>query len=189
MPTPAPAVPLTAPVTIFNARITDMAPTVVSEQIGTQIQFTYNPITGQGAFAFLSRPYMYINGQPQPVAGTTTNSLQVAAEGAILAEMLAPGLADPVTGADLSQVSVAGVMLYIKNAFDILYNRRAASQAVPNPDQPYPSVLAIAQSNALYDLFGNGIGGYPLGRSFGGFGTTDGAPSPTPVPTPPNPFA
>lgn len=187
-PTPAPSVPVTGPVTVFNARIKDLAPTVVSEQIADSILFTYNPLTQQGAFAFTSREYVYINGEPQEFAGTAPNMLQMEVAGDVMAQFPGVGLADPVTGADLSSVSVAGIMVIVKNAFDIFYNQQAQQQGTSDPNQPYPSILAIMQANTLYDYYGNGKNGFPLGRAFGGLGTNDGIPGPTPAPTPPNPI-
>lgn len=186
-PAPAPSTPVTAPVTIYNARITDLAAGVVTEQIAFNTLFNYNPLTMAGSFAFTSRQYLYINGQPQQIAGTNAQVLQQDVE-AIQTSFFGKGLADPVTKQDLSNVSVAGILIYIKNAFDILYNTKAAADSTPNPNQPYPSVLAITQANTLYDDFGNGSGGFPLGRAFGGQGTTDGAPTATTPPTPPNPL-
>jgi len=185
--TPPSNVPLTAPVTIYNARIADLAPTVVTEQIADNIQFTYNPLTQAGAFAFTSRQFVYVNGQPQSLSGTSPHTLQVDAS-TVLTEKFGVGLADPVTGMDLSNLSVAGVDVFIKNAFDILFNRKAKTQSTPTATQAYPSALAIMQANTLYDLFGNGLGGFPLGKAFGGLGTSDGTPSTTPLPTPPNPI-
>ena len=193
-PTPAPSVPMTGPVTIYNARINDLAPTVVTEQITDNIQFVYNPLTEAASFNFMSRQYVYVSGAPQQLAGTNMNMLQQDAD-AVIEECFGLGLADPVTGTDLSKVSVAGIMTIVKNAFDILYNRRAQIQAaaneaagITNPSQAYPSQLAIMQANTLYDDYGNGSGGFPLGKAFGGLGTSDGAPSPSPLSTPPNPI-
>lgn len=189
-PTPAPSVPpVTGPVMIANARIKDLAPTVVSEQIADSILFTYNPLTQAASFAFNSREYVYINGVPQQLAGTNPDLLQLDVEGELLTQFPGMGLADPVTGADLSNISVAAITLIVKAAFDILYNRRAQAEGLTDPNQPYPSLLAIMQANSLYDYYGNGKNGFPLGRAFGGVGTNDGAPSPTPAPTPPNPIA
>lgn len=186
-PTPPPVIPITGPVTIFNARIADLAAGAVTEQIAFNTLFNYNPLTEAASFAFTSRQYLYINGEPQQIAGTSAQVLQQDAS-EIETSFFGKGLADPVTKQDLSNVSVAGILIYIKNAFDILYNKKAAANSTPNPNQPYPSELAIMQANTLYDDFGNGSGGFPLGRAFGGQGTTDGAPSPTPPPTPPNPL-
>lgn len=189
-PSPTPTIPpQTAPVTIFNARLTDVAPTVVKEQIAEVVSFNYNALTQGATLSFQSRAYMYVNAVPQAMAETNPNYLQAPVDQAMQVECFGIGLRDPVTGADLSKISTAGMALIIKNAFDILYNRRALQQSVPNPNQAYPSQLAIAQANYLYDYFGNGEGGFPLGKAFGGLGTTDGVPSPTPAPTPPNPFA
>lgn len=188
-PSPTPSVPpVTGPVIVFDARISDAAPTVVYEQVAEVVIFSYNALTQAASFNFQSRPYMYINGEPQPMAGSSQNSLQQDMA-SVIEDCFARGLRDPVTGADLSGVSTAGVAVIIKSAFDILYNRRYYQTATPDPNQAYPSLLAIAQANYLYDMYGNGQDGFPLGKAFGGVGTTDGVPTPTPAPTPPNPVA
>lgn len=189
-PSPAPAVPMTGPVVTANARIVDIAPTVVAETVSNRIEFTYNPLNETGAFAFFSRAYLYVNAEPQALASTSSNVLQAALTPELLPQTFGNGLADPVTGADLGKISIAGFMIYMKNAFDILYNRRALANAgAPDPNAPFPSQLAILQANALYDLYGNGLGGFPLGKAFGGQGTSDGNTSQSGLPTPPNPFA
>jgi hypothetical protein len=179
-PTSAPP-PATAPVQLYNYRIADIAPTVVSERIGDSIGFTYDVLTQAAQFTFNSRPYIYVSGAPLPIAGTSTSAL-VQNVNEIQEVCFGNGLADPVTQADLSKVSVAGLEIIVKAAFDTLYNQQAAANAPPNATLPFPSQQAIAQANALFDLFGNGLNGFPLGRAFGGLGTTDEAPVPTPSP-------
>jgi hypothetical protein len=188
-PTPAPSVPQTGPVMIYNARITDVAPTVVKEQIAEIVSFNYNALTQGSNFSFQSRAYMYVNQEPQSMADPSANYLQVDVTDEVLVQCFGVGLRDPVTGADLSTISTAGVALIIKNAFDILYNQRAQASNTPNANQAYPSADAIAQANYLYDMYGNGLNGFPLGKASGGLGTNDGVTSPTPAPTPPNPIA
>jgi hypothetical protein len=189
-PTPTPTVPpQTAPVTIYNARISDIAPTVVKEQVAELVSFNYNALTQGATFSFQSRGYQYVNGLPQSMADTVQDYLQIDVDEEVEIQCFGQGLRDPVTGADLSQISTAGVALIIKNAFDILYNQRAQETTPPNSDQAYPSLLAIAQANYLWDMYGSGLDGYPLGKAFGGLGTTDGVPTSTPAPTPPNPIA
>jgi hypothetical protein len=187
-PAPSPTPPITGPVIIYDARITDIAPTVVSEQVAEVVTFSYNALTQGASLSFQSRAYMYVNAEPQQMAGTSPDYLSQAVNEAMEIECFGIGLRDPVTGEDLSGVSTAGVGLIIKAAFAILYNRRAQGQGSPNPDQAYPSELALIQTNYLYDMYGNGLGGYPLGKAFGGLGTTDGVPTPSPAPTPPNPL-
>ncbi|MCC4622704.1 hypothetical protein LL965_22715, partial [Xanthomonas cassavae CFBP 4642] len=46
---------------------------------------------------------------------------------AIATRMFAAGLADPVTGQDLSNVSAAGVVVYLKAVYDRLHNEAAAA--------------------------------------------------------------
>lgn len=173
---------------IFNARLSDLASEVVQEQIGEQINFQYDAVSGNSLITFTSRPYLYISGVPKPLAGTGFDQLVKSAD-ELMTRTFGTGLKDPVTGANLSQISVAGFALYLKNAFDVLYNERAKAQGYPN-GAPYPSNQAIMQANGLFDLFGSGETGYPLGKAFGGPGivlTTSPTPSPSPAAPTPSP--
>lgn len=159
----------TPPILQYDARIKDLAPSVVSEQIAEGLNFHYDVISGNASFTFFSRPYVFINGSPLALAGTLTDNLDTDAN-SMITRCFAAGVLDPVTQADLGKISVAGVMLIIKSAFDTLYNERAKSKGFPDPNFPFPSNMAIAQANSLWDLYGSGVLPYPLGRAFGGPG-------------------
>lgn len=174
--------PLPAPPILFDARVKDIAPGVISELIGGNIFFYYDPVTGAASFAFNSREFLYLSGSPKPYSGDRTDVL-TAQVADVMTRCFGKGLTDPVTGADLGGFSVAGFQLIVKAAFDTLINEREKAKGYPD-GAPYPSNAAIMQANSLYDLFGSGKDGYPLGKMFGGPGVVLGQPTPTPAPAP-----
>lgn len=115
-----------------NARIRAIAEGITAEMVAEQTHLFYNPQTGGGRISFQARESLFVNGSYQPLAGDY-NILQVTVE-EIADRCFGTGL-DPVTGADLSKVSAAGMALIIKSAYDRLYNERAAlPSAVPVGD-------------------------------------------------------
>lgn len=188
------SIPDTAPIQPWNPRVTDLAPNVTTEQIAQYIAFHYDAVTQAGSFTFNSQSFIHVNGVAQPFSGTQTQVVN-AGTADILAQTFGKGLKDPVTGAKLDSISVAGLSLYIKDAFDKIFAQRAASYGYV-PPTGMPSALAFIQANGLYDLYGSGEDGYPLGKAFGGTGVaplvaqygigtdpTNGYPDNTKVPT------
>lgn len=109
-----------------NARIRTISEGVTAEMIAEQTHLFYDPQTAGGTIAFQARESLFVNGTYQPLAGDF-DVLHVSI-GDIASRCFGIG-ADPVTGADLSQVSAAGIALIIKAAYDTLFNERAAAIA------------------------------------------------------------
>ena len=110
-----------------NARIREIAPGITAEMIAEQTHLFYDPATGGGYASFQARETLYVNGEHKAPMGDY-DILQVQI-GDIVAEKFGAGLVAPVTGADLSNVSTAGLMTIIKTAYDALYNARAIARA------------------------------------------------------------
>lgn len=112
-----------------NARFTDMGGGIISEMMADQVQFFYDPATGSARAIYNGLPYISIN--------NTYHSLNVCFDVLHVdldTEMtrcygLEQGstMVDPVTGTDLTKISVAGIMTLIKLAYDSEYNTRAAA--------------------------------------------------------------
>lgn len=109
-----------------NARIRAISEGITAEMIAEQTHLFYDPQTGGGTIAFQARESLFVNGSYQPLAGNF-DVLQVSI-GDIASRCFGTGT-DPITGADLSQLSAAGIALIIKAAYDTLYNERAAEIA------------------------------------------------------------
>lgn len=112
-----------------NARIRTIAEGVTAEMIADQVVLSYdaaNP-TG-GGISFQAREFMFLAGSYQPFSGKF-DTLHAAVSDIVTRCFLPAGTLDPVTGADLGQVSVGGVGLIVKAAFDALYNEQAKAVA------------------------------------------------------------
>lgn len=119
-----------------NARIRNIASGITAEMIAEQTHLFYDPQTGGGYVSFQAREHLTVGAVVQSPMGDY-NILQADIT-AIIAQQFGAGLVDPVTGADLSGVSVAGVMSIVKVAYDQLYNARAAAAAAAAVEQPAP---------------------------------------------------
>ena len=110
-----------------NARIRTLAAGVTGEMIAEQTHLFYDPGTGGGSVSFQGRESLFVNGAFQPLTGDY-DILQANVADIATRQFAAPGSVDPVTNADLSQISAAGIVLIIKAAYDVLFNERAAAQ-------------------------------------------------------------
>jgi hypothetical protein len=111
-----------------NARFVDMGG-MLTEMMAHQTQLFYDPTTQQVRAIFNGYPY---------VLGTDGVYRKVGEENDILHVELTPYLSlrpaqgtlmDPITGKDLSEVSVLGTVLIIKAAYDLFFNQRASQLA------------------------------------------------------------
>lgn len=114
-----------------NARFVDMGGGIVAEMMSDQAQFFYDPATGSARAIYNGLPYISINGVYHSL-NTQFDVLHVDLD----TEMtrcygLEQGgaLTDPVTGVDLTNISVAGIMTLMKLSYDSEFNTRA--NAVP----------------------------------------------------------
>lgn len=110
-----------------NARFTDVGGGTISEMMADQVQFFYNPTTGDARSIFNGLPFLNINNKYLSL-NSNYDILQVSFNDKMLtcyaAGLASPAL-DPVTGVDLAGVSVAGVMTLIKLVYDAEFNDRA----------------------------------------------------------------
>lgn len=110
-----------------NARFTSMGNGTYSERISDQVQLFYNPTTQETSSVFNNDPYLFLNGTYMKLSGQT-DMLRVDFTSKIT-ETFPAGI-DPVTNADLSNISVGGLMTLLKVVFDAEYNARAAANAL-----------------------------------------------------------
>ncbi|MGE7139659.1 hypothetical protein ACQKIE_18690 [Luteibacter sp. NPDC031894] len=110
----------------MKKRIEEVAPGITSEVIALQTTMLYDPNTGDAQIIFAGTPCLF-NGSTYvgPGGGAYPISLTLSA---IAQECFGEGL-DPITGADLSKVSVLGAVSLIKAAFAKSYD--AAYDAPP----------------------------------------------------------
>lgn len=100
-----------------------------------RMRIRYDPSSGDGTITFQSEKFLMVDGQPQyslePGDALTVQMSK------LITRNFSDKL-DPVTGYDLSNVSVAGVVQVIKDAFDTLYVEHHESNEQPEPPAPEP---------------------------------------------------
>lgn len=110
-----------------NARIRTIAPNITAEMIAEQTHMFYDPTTQGGYVSFQAREHLVVDAVVGLPMGDY-NILRVDVT-AIAQTKFGAGLKDPVTQADLSNVSTAGIMVIIKAAYDQLFNAKAKADA------------------------------------------------------------
>jgi|GEM_PF-1402826 len=110
-----------------NSRIRNLAPGVDVERIAVESHFFYDPLTGNANVVFQGMEFLILDGAVNKMLDgrepLTTTSDEIAVR------QFAAGLSDPVTGQDLSNISAAGIVIYLKAVYDTLHNERAAAEA------------------------------------------------------------
>jgi uncharacterized membrane protein YgcG len=104
-----------------NSRFQLLANGQYSEFISNQVMLLWDPVTDNAAVQFNYLPYLNLAGSYYPM-GDERKGLYKSLN-TEMATMLGAGLVDPVTGQDLSTVSVAGLAILVKAAFDFYYNQ------------------------------------------------------------------
>lgn len=114
-----------------NARLVNIGGGIISEMISTQTQFNYDPKTGSGNAIFNGLPFIQLSSTYHSL-NVPFDQLTVDLDNEIThcygADSGTPVM-DPVTGVDLTKISVAGIMILMKLAYDYEYNKRAGSVA------------------------------------------------------------
>lgn len=130
--------------TTTNARIRTIENDVTAQYIAEQTHIFYDPSTGLGTYSFQGRENLFVGTCWQPLTGnwdTLTGNI-----GDIASDCFGTG-ADPVTGADLTKISVAGLSIILKGAYDTLFNQRAAAEAAAAAPTPTPAPAPAPASN------------------------------------------
>jgi hypothetical protein len=113
-----------------NVRFTVIGDGLTTELISNQVQFFYDPTTNEARAIFNSSAYLPVAGSYLAITGThdvLNVDFTSQFERCYAADSPTPVL-DPVTGADLTKVSVIGIMSLIKIAFDKEANAREAAR-------------------------------------------------------------
>lgn len=119
-----------------NSRFEQLSENLVTELISFQTQLFYDPTTQGCRVIFNGAPYMRItkpSGENAYVrVGESTDLLHVDLGPKMTNIVGRNGDVDPVSGADLSQISVYGVLILMKRAYDNMHNERAQELAAVN---------------------------------------------------------
>lgn len=110
----------------MNPRIETIAEGITREVISEHTHLMYDPGTQGITVSFQYRPNLYVNDAWGGTAGDYGTLMKSMAD--IAASTFGIGLKDPITGADLSEVSGAGIVTLIKAAFPALYDAAYQSE-------------------------------------------------------------
>ncbi len=109
-----------------TARFKDMGNGTMAELMADQVQFFYDPTTEQARAIFNGTSYLNFGTAAAPnyhALGNNHDILPVDLSDKI--GQCYGGGKDPYTGADLTKISVAGIMMIFKYAYDHFVNQRA----------------------------------------------------------------
>lgn len=121
--------------TISNSRFNEIGGGLVSETISDSIQITYNPTTQKCRVIFTGHPYIKPADVYLPLnLGSDLLDVDLTPYMLKCPVPEAYGLRDPVTGKNLSDVSIAGMVYFIKFVYDMFHNLRAQQLASTGPD-------------------------------------------------------
>lgn len=130
----------------LNSRFKDMGGGNIAESIAHQVQIFYNPTTQQARVVFNGAPYILM-GDTYRRIGLEQEVLEQDLSSLLHLRLIPPGVLDPVTGFDLSNVSLYGVHLIHKLAYDFFHNVQAGT-----PGYPLPQTIQGAAPTYQQDL-------------------------------------
>ena len=121
-----------------NARFEKITGEAEFEVIGIEVNASFDPITDSGVITTNAAKFLKVDGEYRTdIPPTRCGSVEDDLANEITTVLGVPGLVDPVTGADLSQVSYAGLMLLVKTRFDTKWNAPPADPQEPEePGEP-----------------------------------------------------
>lgn len=102
-----------------NSRVRELAPGVGAERIATETHIFYDPQTQGANIMFQGEEFLTIGGE---VGAKLDGREALSVELSVIAGETFDAGTDPVTGADLSQISVAGVANLIRAVYDRKHN-------------------------------------------------------------------
>lgn len=124
-----------------NSRLRDHGRGITSEMIANQVQLFYEPTTQHARVVFNGSPYVSTDDGMLPL-GMETDIVHVDLQDRMTMTLVPDGVVDPVTGLDLSKLTLAGFMIAVKYGYDYFHNERAAMladmQLPPEPDPELP---------------------------------------------------
>lgn len=123
---------------LMPERVKSVAPGVQIEQIATDVNLTYNPLTQEGLAVLNFRGVLFSNDVVAGLSGDHRTQV-VLTTATHAASQFGQGLVDPVTGASLASVSAAGWMLYLKamaaSVYEAQYTAAVAASQTTAADE------------------------------------------------------
>ena len=118
------------PTPATNSRFRDMGGGHIAESIAHQVQVFYNPTTQAARVIFNAAPYILMGDTYQRI-GMNQELLEQDLSSLLHLQLVPQGTIDPITGFDLSQVSMLGISIIHKMAFDFFHNVQAGTPGYP----------------------------------------------------------
>lgn len=114
--------------TSTNTRIRAITEGVQAERIAIETHMFYDPLTGGANVVFQGQEFLEVGGElTQALDGREALQTSLAA---LATRQFSAGV-DPITGADLSDISGAGVTMILKAIYDTLHNEAHAPAPAP----------------------------------------------------------
>lgn len=116
-----------------NPRFQQITPNVLLETLAPRFTVRWNPVDDTGKVEFECEQFLSVDGVYHSSTLPKNSGVLYADLQDLIARQFVPtGVVDPVTGAELSSVSGAGMMLIVKHCFDALYRENAERVAMLN---------------------------------------------------------
>lgn len=116
--------------TPYNSRFKDMGGGNIAELIAHQVQLFWDPSKQEARVLFNGGFYMKFGDKFQQI-GQQQDILEQNLANLLHLRLVPQGAIDPVTGADLSQISMAGMVIVHKYAYDFFHNVKAGTPGYP----------------------------------------------------------
>lgn len=145
-----------------NSRFKLLGPGILTEMIAHQTQLLYNPSVQSIEALFTGSPFLRVENRYVPV-GNEMDILRLDLTPRLAERPAKAGDLDPVTGVDLSNVSVAGVMVIMKRAYDNFHNERAAMMAAQLRAIENNDISAYPTNATEYNFSGLNVPTVPTG--------------------------
>ena len=121
-----------------NARFEPIEGEAEFETMAPETVLYWDPVTGHSSAYFRTQKYLKVDGVIRgDVPGIPTGGISLDITNN-LHQLYGEGLLDPITGVPVDNVSVGGLMVLIKRAFDRRANEYFAEAADPNETEPEP---------------------------------------------------
>lgn len=136
------------PTPATNSRFRDMGGGHIAETIAHQVQVFYNPTTQTARVMFNAAPYIKM-GETYQRIGMEQELLDQDLSSLLHLQLVPAGTIDPITGFDLSRVSMLGISIIHKMAFDFFHNVRAGTPGYPLLSTITGTMPTFQQENKL----------------------------------------
>jgi len=120
-----------------NSRFTDLGGGHTSEMIAVDVHIRYDPNSQNSQVLFMGCPHVMLGDLYRRV-GTEQEPIGLELAQFMTLQPLPPGTLDPVTGQDISGISMAGIGMVIKGVYNFAHNFKNGTPGYTIPGTPAP---------------------------------------------------